>query len=194
MLEPAYEKGMAYLIWERENKPDLMFVYIPGIRRVKKMTGFVDQYTSFLGTDFKFADLGCIKLHKYYCLLGEENHGGVQAYKIEAKISKEKNYYSKIITWVNADSFLPLQRDYYDPAGALWKTELFEDVSVINGVLIPLRLKMKDLIDDQSTEVYFSNVEYDKIVPDSLFNPYELPQASARECWQGYCLVPAMEK
>ena len=148
MLEPADIKGMAFMVYERKDKPDkpdVMFVYLPALRRVKEIKGLADQYASFFGTDFTFADLGFIKLHKYYRLLGEENHGGVQAYKIEAKVPKEKDYYSKIITWVNADTFLPLQRDYYDPAGELWKTELFEDVSIINGVPTPLRITMKDL-------------------------------------------------
>jgi hypothetical protein len=195
ILEPENIKGRAYLIWERENKPDLMFIYLPTLRRViRAIHGLVDQYASFLGTDFRFADLGFIKLHKYYRLLGEENHGGVQAYKVEAKVPEEKEYYSRIITWVAADTFLPLQRDYYDPRGDLWKTELFEDVSVINGVPTPLRIKMKDVESDNSTEFYLSQVEYDKIVPDSLFEPKELLQASTRECWQGYSLVPAQKK
>ena len=202
MLEPADIKGMAFLVCEGSyNKPDVMFVYLPALRRVKEIKGLVDQYASFLGTDFTYADLSFIKLHKYYRLLGEENHGGVQAYKIEAKVPREKEYYSKIITWVNADTFLPLQRDYYDPAGELWKTELFEDVSTINGVPTPLRLTMKDLIMKSSatsypssTELFLSDVEYDAAVPDSLFDPKGLPQVSAHECWRAYCSAPAQKK
>jgi len=194
MLEPADIKGMAFLVYERNDKPDVMFVYLPALRRVKEIKGLVDQYASFLGTDFTFADLGFIKLHKYYRLLGEENHGGVQAYKIESKVPAEKDYFSQIITWVAADTLLPLQRDFYGPPGDLWKTELFEDVSVINGVPTPLRIKMKDLESNGSTELYLSDVEYDIPIPDSIFEPQWLPQVSTHECWQHYCSAPAMKK
>jgi outer membrane lipoprotein-sorting protein len=195
ILEPTELKGTTTLIWEQENKPeDRMFIYLPALKRTKEINGLVDQYASFSGTDFTYADLGFIKLHKHYRLLGEENHGGVQAYKIEATVPKEKDYYSKTITWVAADTFLPLQRDYYDPAGELWKTELFEDVSAINGVPTPLRLKMKELKMNGSTELYLSDVEYDTAIPDSLFDPKGLPQVSAHECWQAYCSAPAQKK
>jgi len=195
ILEPTELKGTTTLIWEQENKPeDRMFIYLPALKRTKEIKGFVDKYASFSGTDFTYADLGFIKLHKHYRLLGEENHGGVQAYKIESKMPGEKDYYSKTITWVATDTFLPLQRDYYGPSGELWKTELFEDVSSINGVPTPLRLTMKDPLINGSTEIYLSDVEYDALVPDSLFDPNGLPQVSAHECWQAYCSAPAQKK
>jgi hypothetical protein len=197
MLEPADIKGIAFLVCERKekpDKPDLMYVYLPALRRTKEIKGLVNQYQSFLGTDFNFADFGFIKLHKYYFLLGEENHGAVQAYKIESKVPEEKEFFSRIFTWVAADNFLPLQRDYYNQVWKLWKTELFEDVSVINGVPTALRIKMKDLILDGSTDLYLSDVEYDTAIPDSLFDPKGLRQVSTHECWQQYCTPPAMKK
>ena len=124
----------------------------------------------------------------------KEIKGFVDKYKIESKMPGEKDYYSKTITWVATDTFLPLQRDYYGPSGELWKTELFEDVSSINGVPTPLRLTMKDPLINGSTEIYLSDVEYDALVPDSLFDPNGLPQVSAHECWQAYCSAPAQKK
>ena len=194
MLEPADVKGIAYLVCERNDKPDVMFVYMPAIRRVKKMTGFVDQYTSFLGTDFTYADLDFIKLNNNYRLVGKEKHGGVQAYKIESKNPEEKYYYSRVITWTAADTFLPLQRDYYDRGGELWKTEIFETVSVINGVPTPLLIRMKDLEAGQSTELFLSMVEYDLEVPDVIFSPGALPQVADHECWGAYCPVTIPKK
>ena len=40
----------------------------------------VDIYQRFLGTDFTYADLGFVRLHEMYKLLGEEELNGVQAY------------------------------------------------------------------------------------------------------------------
>jgi hypothetical protein len=189
MLAPENVKGTAFLLWEQKDKPDVMYVYLPSIRRVRAMEGFIDQQTSFMGTDFTYADLGFLKVHKNYRLVGKERHGGIQAYKIEAKAPELKLYYSRGITWVAADTFLPLQRDFYDASGALWKTELFENVSVIDGVPTPLLVTMKDLTAGQSTSLALSMVEYDLEVPDSIFDPKALPQVSEHACWGAYCPV-----
>ena len=47
ILEPDMVRGLAYLIMERENKPDIMFAYIPAIRRARKVEGAIDRYAPF---------------------------------------------------------------------------------------------------------------------------------------------------
>ena len=193
ILEPEDIKGTAYLVWERENKPTIMMIYLPSIRRVRKL-GPVEQYDSFLGTDFTFGDLDFIKLHKGYKLVGTEEHAGVRAYKVEEKVPQERYFYSRIITWIAADSLLPLQRDYYALNGELWKMETFEDVSVIDGVPTPLKIKMKDVEDDTSTELTLREVDYDADIPDAIFSPKELLNVAAHPLWQGYRSQPVGKK
>jgi hypothetical protein len=96
---------------------------------------------------------------------------------------------SYLVEWVQA----PLLNFRYT-SESLWKTELFEDVSTINGVLTALRIKMKDLMMDGSTKLYLSAVEYDTSIPDSLFDPPVLPQIATHECWKAYCSAPTLKK
>jgi len=182
ILEPEYLKGTALLVWERENEPTSMMVYLPFIRRVRKLES-VEQYDAFLGTDFTYADLGFIKLHEGYRPLGKEKHAGVPAYKVEEKVPQERFFYSRIITWIATDSLLPLQRNYYAPNGELWKTELFEDVSVIDGVPTPLRIEMKDVEEGTSTELTLREVDYNADIPDAIFSPKELSEVAAQPLW-----------
>jgi hypothetical protein len=170
-----------------------MMIYLPAIRRVRKL-GPVEQYDSFLGTDFTYGDLDFIKLHEGYSLLGTEEHAGVRAYKVEEKVPQERAFYSRIITWVATDSLLPLQRNYYALNGELWKTELFEDVSVIDGVPTPLRIKMKDVEDVTSTEFTLSEVDYDADIPDAIFSPKELLNVAAHPLWKEYSLQHVEKK
>jgi len=143
----------------------------------------VDGYEQILGTDFTYADLGFVRLHPHYRLLGEEDHGGKKTYKIEESVPTERAYYSRVITWVAQDSMLPVQRDYYDVAGNLWKTETFEE-AVIDGVPTPIRIQMKVLQGKSSTEIRVSDVRYDVEVPDALFDPLALPMAAGSPVWQ----------
>jgi hypothetical protein len=185
MLEPESVRGIAYVVVEPNNKPSTLWAYLPAVRRVRGLRP-VDAYEHFLGTDFTYADLGFVRLHEHYRLLGEEEHTGVRAYKVEEQVPQERAYYSRIITWVAADSFLPLQRDYYDVAGELWKTELFDQVSIIDGVPTPLRIRMNDVQEHSSTELNVSEVRYGVDIPDAVFDSERLPQVVAHSLWQGY--------
>jgi len=182
MLEPAEVTGNAYLIWEPKDKLSAVWTYMPVLRRVRELAG-VDAYEHFLGTDFTYADLGFVRLHPQYRLLGEEDHGGKKTYKIEESVPKERAYYSRVITWVSKDSMLPVQRDYYDAAGTLWKTELLEE-ETIDGVPTPIRMQMKDLQAKSNTELRVRDVRYDVEVPDALFDPVKLSTAASSPVWQ----------
>jgi uncharacterized protein len=181
MLEPNEVKGNVYIIWEPKDKPSAVWTYMPLLRRVRKLLG-VDAYEHFLGTDFTYADLGFVPLHPQYRLLDEEEHGGRKTYKIEESVPKERAYYSRVITWVSKDSLLPVQREYYDATGTLWKTETFEEAT-IDGVPTPILIQMKDLQGKSTTGLRVSEVRYNVAVPDALFDPATLPTAASSPAW-----------
>lgn len=89
----------------------------------------------------------------------------------------------RVVTWIAADSFLPLERDDYDAADALWKVERFEDITVIGGVPTPLAIVMEDKQAGTSSELRVSSVRYDAQVPDGLFDPANLPKAADHPLW-----------
>ena len=100
------------------------------------------------------------------------------------EIPRQPWYYLRIVTWVAADSFLPLERDYYAPSKRLWKIERFEEIKRIDGVPTPLWITMEDLRDGSSSTLEVSDVRYDTNVPDTLFDPGRLPEAVASPVWQ----------
>ena len=182
LLAPDMVQGSALLIGEREADPDMMWTYTPATRRVRQIVP-VDAYDDFLGTDFRLADLGFVSRQGTYIFRGEEEHMGKQAYKISF-VPHLPIYYSRIFTWVDAESLLPLQRDYYDLDAKLRKTERFEKVTVINGIPTPLLITMNDVQDGTSTEFRVSEVRHDVELPDTLFTAKELGQAVRFPVWQ----------
>ena len=72
---------------------------------------------------------------------------------------------------------LPLERDYYDIAGRLWKTLLFKQVMLINDIPTPLVLEMRDVQQDTQTTFRLNHVRYDEDIPDALFDPTHLRTA-----------------
>ncbi|MGZ5261999.1 MAG: outer membrane lipoprotein-sorting protein [Burkholderiales bacterium] len=68
-------------------------------------------------------------------------HGGVKAYKLEETLANNP-YYSKVTTWVATDTGLPIERDYYDVDGKLFKSEHFEKISMVDKVPTVMKIAM----------------------------------------------------
>ncbi len=185
VTEPADVLGTAMLMIEPQDptKPSTMWMYSPVIRRVRKLIP-IEAYDHFLDTDFTYADLGYVRLHGRYTYLGEAEVKGVKAYKVEEKIPRDEWYYSRVVTYIAAGNKMPLQRDYYDPAGALWKTERFDTITDIDGVPTVLHAVMKDVQSGTSTDLAISEVRYDVDVLDSVLDPQQLSKLADSPIWQ----------
>jgi len=185
MMEPPDVRGTALLMIEPHDpsQPSVAWLYSPVIRRARKLVP-IDAYDHFLDTDFTYADLGYVRLHDRYKLLGEAEVNGTKAYKVEEKIPREEWYYSRVVTYIAEGSKLPLQRDYYDPAGALWKTEAFDQITTIDGVPTVLHAVMKDVQAKTSTDLAVSEVRYDVEVPDAVLDPQQLSQLADHPLWR----------
>src|SRR5688572_18000837 len=57
--DPETIHGNALLVWEKAGEPDAMWWYPPALRRVRKLVP-VENYQSFMDTDFTYADLGFV--------------------------------------------------------------------------------------------------------------------------------------
>ena len=177
ILEPENLKGTGHIFCKEDSKPASQWVYYPTTRRVRELSRLT-IYESFLGTDFTHADFGLQDPGGTYRILGEEIHEGEKAYKLE-NIPKEKWFYSKIISWVSIETYLPIQHDYYDSTGRLWKSKLFENIVTVNNVPIPLRIRMIDVQRNRSTEILISDVCYDAdYLTKEDFDPEKLPTAT----------------
>jgi hypothetical protein len=143
----------------------------------------LDGQEAFLGSDFTYYDLGIVDRHAQHRLLGEETHDGVRAYRVE-EIPRSRWYYSRLVTWVAVESGFPIEREFYDPAGQLWKVERFEQITAIDGVPTVLRMRMEDRLQQGSTVIDVSGVRYGADVPDALFEPAALPDTAAAPIWQ----------
>lgn len=191
VLQPDYLRGTAFLASEPNDatKPTVVWIYIPAIRRVRKVLP-IDAFEHFLGTDFTYADLGFVRQHKKYRLLATEQHAGTKAYKVEEKLPADQYYYSRIVMWIGQNKMLPLERDYYDPTGMLWKREVFDSVTTIDGAPTVLHVQMTDLEANSSTNMNVSQVQYDAQVSDSFFDPQHLPQLADDPVWKAGTAKP----
>lgn len=181
LLSPGDVRGVAFLVKEDRTEPDRQWVYLPVVRRAREIVPFESQH-SFLNTDFTYADLGFVDGAQTYKLIGTEARDGKKTYRLESRPG-ERWYSSRTVTWVAADSWLPVRREIYDPSGALWKVETWAQVTEIDGVPLPLRITMDDVRQGSRTELRVSDVLWDRDIPDDMFEPQHLPDTASAAIW-----------
>jgi hypothetical protein len=175
---PPDARGLAYLVEEKKGQVDpVEYIYVPMVRRVRKLVGAENQ-TAFLDSDFTFADLGFLPADSQDSLVGEEKVGGRDVFKIESIPGSEikKWYYSKIATWVDKESLLPVQRDFYSPAGQVFKIQTFGEATRVDGIPTILETTMETVGAKSQSKLKVTNVAYGKDLPDELFTPVKLSQ------------------
>ncbi len=183
VLAPQDLRGTAFLVKEEPaGMNDTTWMYIPAVRRVRKLVS-PEAYSAFLNSDFTYSDLGFVNTRPSVSMQSEETRSGAaRAYLLRA-VPKESWYYSKIETTVAADSYLPIERHYFDPAGALWKVERWDGVAVINGVPTALRATIDDVQYKSQSSLKVTDLQYGAQVPETLFQPDNLPEAVSSPVW-----------
>jgi uncharacterized protein len=183
MVAPSGVRGTAFLL-EEGPAADAQWVYIPTVRRARQLMP-VARYQAFLGSDFTYADLGFVSRGATYELLGTEQRGGAEVYRVQ-EVPAERWYYARVVTSVASDTWLPVVREFYDPSNTRWKVEHFEDVKTVDGVPTPHRIRMEDVRAGGSSEIAVSDLHYDADLPDTLFDPQQLKNAASHTLWRAW--------
>lgn len=172
VTSPDSLRGTAFMIDEQD---EMRWVYAPVIDRVRRLVPVL-QGEAFLHSDFTYGDLGFVSTGASYELMGQDERNDVRAYHV-TEVPASSWYYSRIETWVAVDTFLPVQREFYDSAGRLWKVATFANVQLVDNRPTPLHIRMEDVQAKTSTDILVSDVQYNASLPDGLFEPSFLPRA-----------------
>ncbi|MBT8339588.1 MAG: outer membrane lipoprotein-sorting protein, partial [Desulfatitalea sp.] len=177
LMKPDSIKGTAYLIWKpNDTRGMVQWVYVPAMRRIREIK-YQDIYGSFLNTDYTFADLDINYIQATHKLLEKSLFKEKMVFKIES-IPDPNYYYSKIISYIDCESYLPLHREFYDMVGRLWKKKLFEAFVVVDNAPVAIGVMMKDLNSGTSTRFVYSEICHDvKALTLKDFEPMSLSHA-----------------
>jgi outer membrane lipoprotein-sorting protein len=183
VLAPPDARGIAFLDKEETSSTSTVkYAYLPATRRVLEFTP-VEGYDAFFATDFSYQDLGFVLLggggEK---LVGTEARDGKKVYKLEDHPINHP-YYSKVISYVATDSLLPVERDFYDRAGKLFKTELCT-IETVDGVPTMTKIVMKNVQSGNSSEIDVIKVIRNKQIPADIFEPKNLLHIADHPFWK----------
>ncbi len=178
---PKTEAGLKLLVVQKPAADPVIHVFSPDMNRARRVVGS-GASNSVLGTDFTFED--ALYLQRF---LGTAERVAVQdstldghaVFVAETRPEADDSAYSRIRTFVDKHSCLPMKTEFYGHNGALDKTlTLARDAVIdIHGHAVATRMVMDNHLRKQRTELAASEIEIDAPLPPSLFTLAEIEKS-----------------
>ena len=177
-LKPSRVKGQTILML---NDADDIWTYFPRTKEVRKLATHAKK-NKLEGSDFSYEDMGGgdAFIEEYDAVrLNDEKKEGRDCFALELTRRAESDAsYSRVILWVDKETFVPLVIDYYherDPN--LREKELVcSDVRLIDDIYTPMTCTMYNKLDDTYTRMVFAEIRYRVDLPDDLFTEMGMQQ------------------
>ncbi len=168
--EPADVKGTASLTWSHSQKPDEQWLYLPALKRVKRISS-KNKSGPFMGSEFAFEDIGSQEIDKYtYKYLRDEALDGTDTFVLERFPTDKNSGYTKQIAWIEKERYIAHKVEYYDRKGALLKTlsaSGFEQF--LDKHWRPTQMDMLNHQSGKSTTLMFENYAFKTGLSDKDF-------------------------
>ncbi|MCA1918020.1 MAG: outer membrane lipoprotein-sorting protein [Flavobacterium piscis] len=146
---PADVSGTSILIFNYNDKPADMWIYLPSMRKTRRISGS-EKSANFMGSEFKNSDMAIPNLNDFdYKLIKTELFNDKQCYVVEStpkspKLEEEYGF-SKQISFIDKNTYLTYKTEYYDKSGKLDRTQTISDYrKQINGKYFAFRMEMKN--------------------------------------------------
>lgn len=158
---PRDVEGTAILTYSHGLKPDDQWLYLPVIKRVKRISTR-SKSGPFVGSEFAYEDMSTWLPEKFtYRFLAAENINGDDCLKIESTPAYSDSGYSTLHQWVDRKIFQPRRIDYFDRKGDLLKTLMFEDYEQYKGQWWrPGRMTMTNHQTGRVTQLAWKNYQF----------------------------------
>jgi Outer membrane lipoprotein-sorting protein len=178
----VFDTGSALLAGIKDKTGErIEALYIPFEERVREMTPVYPE-DAFLGSDLTKADVGLAEPGKRtFELLESVEFNHRAAFKIEEK-PQYPSEFSRVVTWIASDDWMPMKREYFDRADRLWKVAQYQGV-VIDGRPTVTYMDMKDVQSQSETEYVIYDIRYDASVPEDFFRVERLGRTAKEFKW-----------
>ena len=153
-LSPGDIKGTKTLGHQYVGRDDDQWLYLPALRRVKRIASR-NKSGSFMGSEFSYEDIGNQNYQKYTYKgdATEVKLNNIWYYKGERYPIDKNSGYTKQISWVDKETFLLRQVEYYDRKQELLKTAIFSKYKKIDDVYRVGKIEMKNHQNGKSTTI-----------------------------------------
>jgi len=177
-LAPADVKDTGFLTYDyyEGGRDDDQWLYLPDLHKTKRIATS-DKSSSFMGSDFSYADMTRRVLDEWkYRLLKESEVNGHKVWLIEAvPISKEvqdRYGYLKSVLFIRQDIFMGVRAVHWLKAGKKIKYQENRGIKQIDGIWVATELHAKTTKNKRTlhrTVMKYANIKFNQNLDDSLF-------------------------
>ena len=175
---PRDVSGTAFLSFSKALEPDLQWIYLPALKRVKRINS-KNKSGPFMGSEFAFEDMTSFELEKYeFSYLNDDTIGGRDAHVVEQKPLDRNSGYTRQQVWIDKEHFYVLQIQFYDRKDSLLKTLTLDDYKLYQDKF--WRAHRSEMINEQtgkSTELLVDSIEFGVGLEDGDFDSNKLRNA-----------------
>jgi len=166
---PADVAGAGFLQIQKRDGDDERFLFLPELKRSRRISGNL-RGSSFMGTDFSFADLDRRDLRdSSVSALPDENIGKFPCFRLDIKPTRSDSPYAHTEIWVRMDNYLPLKMKMFDRSNVLAKTFSALEVQRIKGQWFVTKSSMVDHGQEHETSLVLESVEPTTSITDDEF-------------------------
>ena len=167
-LSPADDKGISYLKIEHKNQDDEIRLWLPAFKKIRRISS-KKKADSFMGSDLSYEDMTSRQTKDYnFSIIKEDLIDKKSCYLLESKPNGIKSEYSKHLTWVTKDTYLPLKEESYDKNNELLKSKIFKYIAVDSFNLIS-EIFVENVQKKSNTRLIFSELRINANIQDKLF-------------------------
>ncbi len=173
VLSPEDVRGSAVLLIERDDGTDL-FLYSPELQKSRRITSHTVSGSLF-GSDFTYEDFqqlqGLAMAGATERLPATDVDGVAMDAFAQTKKPEDGSAYERVVTYVSQGTCVPAKSEMFEPGGQLRKVMRADLSSLIeqDGVRIPSRLVMEDLLAGSTTTLEVTALEVDKKIRRRIF-------------------------
>lgn len=174
---PGDVKGTGFLTWDYDQtgKEDDKWLYLPAMKKTRRISGSSSKTDYFMGTDFTYDDMGGRNVdddtHK---LLREETRDGRKCWVVESVPKDAREIYSRKLTWIRQDCDTAVYVEFYDKLDKLHRVMTVQDVQKVQGFWTVMKMEMKNVQNGHSTQITVTGPKYEIAVDKSLFTVAKL--------------------
>ena len=186
-LAPADVKDTGFLTYDFDDpeKDDDQWLYLPALKKTKRIAAS-DKSSSFMGTDFTYADMTERNINNYtYTLVKEEKVGDADTWVIEAVPANEKEKtetgYTKSVLFVRKDNFVVIRGINWLEKGGKLKYMEIRKLEQIDGIWIGTETTMTTRKDKEvlhQTILKSKGVKFNSPQPDDFYSTRKLEQGA----------------
>jgi Outer membrane lipoprotein-sorting protein len=122
---PENVRGTILLTHAHKAADDDRWLFLPATKRSRRIAA-ANKSGAFMGSEFTYEDLTPFVLAKYsYTRLPDATVEGTACFTIERKQRGEGSGYSREIVWLNKDTLMPVNVEYYDRKNDLLKVAAY---------------------------------------------------------------------